>query len=183
MIVCSPSASIPLEGHTRPVEHLRVNGWFLRPGSYLLEVTCDGASARTNITVHSPIRRTNFKLINWGRSKGKDLLAQDEDSLGFNLLYGLGEDDKEANLIRAGVDFISCCTMGGGHQMDLRQECDWSDPDVIRGGTRRVARRAFIDRTPPAHTELVSADLGTGAPPPMSSASSRTCVSNAACRG
>ena len=39
--------------------------------------------------------------------------------------------------------------MSGGHQMDLRQECDWSDPYVIHGGTRRVARRAFMDRTRP----------------------------------
>ncbi len=33
--------------------------------------------------------------------------------------------------------------------MDMRGECDWSDPYVTRGGTRRVARRAFIDRTRP----------------------------------
>jgi hypothetical protein len=33
--------------------------------------------------------------------------------------------------------------------MDLRQECDWSDPYVTRGGTQRVVRRAFIDRTRP----------------------------------
>ncbi len=39
--------------------------------------------------------------------------------------------------------------MGGAHQMDMRSECDWSDPYVTRGGTRRVARRAFVDRTRP----------------------------------
>jgi hypothetical protein len=39
------------------------------------------------------------------------------------------------------------CVMGGGHQMDLRMECDWSDPLVTRGGAARVARRAFQDRT------------------------------------
>jgi len=137
------------DGQAHPVEHLQVNGWFLRPASYSVEVTCDGATAQTNITLHSQIRRSDFKLINWGRTKGKDQLAQGEDGLGFNLFYGQGEDDKEANLIRAGVDFMSCCTMSGGHQMDLRQECDWSDPYVIHGGTRRVARRAFMDRTRP----------------------------------
>src|SRR5262249_38753327 len=31
----------------------------------------------------------------------------------------------------------------------LRLECDWSDPLVVRGGTRRVVRRAFEDRTRP----------------------------------
>jgi hypothetical protein len=39
--------------------------------------------------------------------------------------------------------------MSGGHQMDLRQECDWSDPYVIRGGSRRVVKRAMMDRTRP----------------------------------
>jgi len=49
--------------------------------------------------------------------------------------------------MRAGVDFMSNCTMSGAHQMDLRMECDWSDPYVTRGGTVRVVRRAFQDRT------------------------------------
>jgi len=31
----------------------------------------------------------------------------------------------------------------------LRTECDWSDPYVTRGGTRRVVRRAMFDRTRP----------------------------------
>jgi hypothetical protein len=69
--------------------------------------------------------------------------------LGFNLFYGNYAHDDEANFIRAGVDFMANCVMGGAHQMDLRTECDWSDPYVIRGGTRRAARRAFIDRTRP----------------------------------
>jgi hypothetical protein len=37
--------------------------------------------------------------------------------------------------------------MGGGHQMDLRPECDWSDPYVTRGGAARAVRRAMQDRT------------------------------------
>ena len=136
-------------GQAQGVEHLQVNGWLLRPGAYRVEVACDGASARTNLTVHSHVRRSDFKLINWGRAKGRDQLAQGEDSLGFNLFYGGYAADDEANFIRAGVDFMGCCVMGGGHQMDLRQECDWSDPYVVRGGTRRVVKRAFIDRTRP----------------------------------
>lgn len=142
----------PVEARTgtaRAVEHLHVNGWMLRPGAYLIEVACDGASAKTNITVHSHIRRSEFKLINWGRAKGRDQLAQGEDSLGFNLSYGHYAADEEAQFIRAGVDFMANCVMSGGHQMDLRPECDWSDPSVIRGGTRRVVKRAFIDRTRP----------------------------------
>ncbi len=134
---------------TKSIAHLQVNGWLLRPGSYSVEVIWDGTRAQTNITLHSHIRRSDFKLINWGRAKGHDQLAEGEDGLGFNLFYGQGDDEKGANLLRAGVDFMSCCTMGGGHQMDLRQECDWSDPYVIHGGTRRVARRAFMDRTWP----------------------------------
>ncbi len=133
----------------KSVAHLQVSGWLLRPGTYSVEVSWDGAGAQTNITLHSHIRRSDFKLINWSRAKGNDQLAEGEDGLGFNLCYGQGDDNKEANLLRAGLDFMSCCTMGGGHQMDLRQECDWSDPYVIRGGTRRVARRAFMDRTWP----------------------------------
>jgi hypothetical protein len=137
------------KSEARSVAHLSVNGWLLRPGSYSVKVSCAGATAQTNITLHSHIRRSDFKLINWGRAKGKDQLAQAEEGLGFNLFYGQGDDNKDASLILAGVDFMSCCTMGGGHQMDLRQECDWSDPYVIHGGTRRVARRAFMDRTQP----------------------------------
>jgi hypothetical protein len=140
---------ITAKAEAHAVEHLQVNGWLLRPGSYRVEVSCEGATAQTNITLHSPIRRSDFKLINWGRAKGKDQLCQGEEGLGFNLFYGQDDGDKEANLLRAGVDFMFCCTMSGGHQMDLRQECDWSDPYVIHGGTRRVARRAFIDRTRP----------------------------------
>jgi hypothetical protein len=121
----------------------------VRPGPYTVEVSCDGANAKTNLTVHSHIRRSDFKLVNWGRAQGQDQLAQGEDSLGFNLFYGNYADDEEAQFIRAGVDFMACCVMSGGHQMDLRQECDWSDPYVLRGGTRRVARRAFLDRTRP----------------------------------
>jgi hypothetical protein len=136
-------------GLARSVEHLHLNGWLLRPGSYTIEAACDGATATTNITLHSHVRRSDFKLVNWGRAKGKEQIAQGEDSLGFNLFYGGYASDEEANFIRGGVDFMACCVMSGGHQMDLRQECDWSDPEVVRGGTRRVTKRAFVDRTRP----------------------------------
>jgi hypothetical protein len=131
------------------VEHLRINAWLLRPGAYSVEASCGGQSSTTNITVLSHLRRTDFKLINWRQAQDKDQLAQGEDGLGFNLCYGNYGGEAGENFIRAGVDYIACCVMSGGHQMDLRQECDWSDPYVIRGGTRRVVRRAFMDRTRP----------------------------------
>jgi hypothetical protein len=130
-------------------EHLHLDGRLLRPGHYTLEVSADGATAKAEIDVYNHLRKTSFRLINWGRAKGKDQLVEGEDSLGFNLFYGHYANDDEANFIRAGMDFMSCCTMGGGHQMDLRQECDWSDPYVTRGGTQRAVRRTFVDRTRP----------------------------------
>jgi hypothetical protein len=132
------------------VEHFYVNGRLLRPGRYTIEVSCDGDRAVQPIEVYSHVRKSSFRLVNWGRANSKALqLPQGEDNLGFNLFYGGYGQDTEGDFIRAGVDYMNCCTMGGGHQMDLRQECDWSDPLVIRGGTRRVARRAFQDRSRP----------------------------------
>jgi hypothetical protein len=131
----------------RAVEHLHLNGWYLRPGKYTIEAAADGATAKTGIEVYSHVRKSSFRLINWGRAKGKAQLPQGEENLGYNLFYGHYGQDEEGNFIRAGVDFMSNCTMSGGHQMDLRLECDWSDPLVIRGGTRRVVKRAFMDRS------------------------------------
>jgi hypothetical protein len=133
----------------RAVEHLHLNGRLLRPGKYKVEVAGDGATAKTDIEIYSHIRKSSFRLINWVQGKGKAHLPMGEDNLGYNLYYGQGPTDEQGDLIRAGVDFMSNCTMSGGHQMDLRMECDWSDPYVIRGGTRRVVKRAMIDRTRP----------------------------------
>ena len=76
-----------------------------------------------------------------------------EDGMGFNLLYGdyrlqANAANAQATL-RGGADYMQCCTMSGGHQMDLRQECDWSDPYVLKGATARAAQQAFMDRTKP----------------------------------
>lgn len=137
----------------RAAEHLHINGALLRPGSYVVEVAVDGGATNLTVEIFSHLRRSSYKLINWSHSqdKGQDLLRQGEDGFGYNLFYdnsaaivpaGLGDE-----LIRAGVDVIANCVMGGGHQMDLRMECDWSDPLVTRGGTQRVVREAFVDRT------------------------------------
>src|SRR5579871_2017970 len=69
----------------RGTEHLHLNGWLLRPGSYTLTATANDASATAKINIYSHLRRSDFKLINWGRAKGKEQLIQGEDSLGFNL--------------------------------------------------------------------------------------------------
>lgn len=133
----------------RATEHVYLNARLLRPGHYAIEAAADGAAAKAEIDVYSHVRRSTYKLIPWGRAKGDQQLAEGEDSLGFNLFYGVYAEDKEGNLIRAGADFMRCCTMGGAHQMDLRTECDWSDPYVTRGGAVRAARQAFADRTRP----------------------------------
>lgn len=144
-----PAAAVPLQNKAVATEHLHLNGWLLRPGKYTLGARVDGETATTPLEIHSHLRQSSFRLINWGRANGKDQLYQGEDSLGFNLFYGAyGQDDTDS-FLRAGVDFMPNCVMTGGHQMDLRMECDWSDPYVTRGGTRRVVRRAMIDRTRP----------------------------------
>jgi hypothetical protein len=142
--------AVPLRGtEARSTEHLHVNGHLLRPGKYAVEVAVEQVKAAAEIDIYSHVRQSSFRLINWGRAKGKDQLVQGEDSFGFNLFYGHYAADDDANFIRAGVDFMACCVMSGGHQMDLRSECDWSDPYVTRGGTMRVVRRALIDRLRP----------------------------------
>ncbi len=143
-----PAAAVK-DSEARRTEHLHLCGWLLRPGHYMVEVTADRATAATELDVYSHVRKSSFRLICWGRAKGQQQLVEGEDSLGFNLFSGHYGRDDEANFIRAGVDFMSCCTMSGGHQMDLRGECDWSDPYVTRGGTRRVTHRALVDRTRP----------------------------------
>jgi hypothetical protein len=146
-----PASAVPLRGkESRSVEHLHVNGFLLRPGKYTVEAAVGGATARTDIEVHSHVRQSSFRLVNWGRAaKPAEQLVQGEDSLGFNLFYGNPGDYDPVHFLRGGVDWMSNCTMSGGHQMDLRQECDWSDPYVLRGGTQRVVRRAMADRTRP----------------------------------
>lgn len=136
-------------GSAQRTEHLHLNGWLLRPGSYSIEVASDGATAKADINIYSHIRRSDFKLINWGRATGAGQRWQGEDCLGYNLMYMHYGAQENANYIRAGVDFMPNCTMGGAHQMDLRLECDWSDPYVIKGGTQRVVRRALMDRLYP----------------------------------
>lgn len=145
-----PVAAVALAGEAaRATEHLHLDARLLRPGHYTLQATVHDAVATVEFDLYSHVRQSSFVLINWGRAQGKDQLVQGENSLGFNLFYGHYGRDTEANFIRAGVDYMNNCTMSGGHQMDLRMECDWSDPYVLQGGRARVVRQALMDRTRP----------------------------------
>ena len=147
--------TLPVAGGGKTkTEHLHVNAWLMLPGKYSVDVAVDGQATdqatRPTIEVYSHVRQSSFRLINWGRADRREQqLPQGEDSFGYNLFYGGYARDDEGHFIRAGVDFMANCVMSGGHQMDLRTECDWSDPLVTRGGTRRVVRRAMFDRTRP----------------------------------
>lgn len=136
-----------VNNQARITDNLHVNGWLLRPGKYTVAAAAHGAQATAQFEVYSHERTTSYKLLTWGRCNGKDLVANGEDGFGFNLYYShYGGYDQDYN-IRGGVDFMQCCAMGGGHQMDLRMECDWSDPNVLAGGRARVTRAALAQRT------------------------------------
>jgi hypothetical protein len=145
-----PASAVKVTGgDARATEHLHLNGRLIRPGKYMVDVTADGASASAEIEIFSHIRQTDFRLVNWSHVAGENRLLQGAGSFGFNLVYGANNADPDGSFIRGGVDYMANCTMSGGHQMDLRNECDWSDPFVTRGGTMRVVRRAMIDRGSP----------------------------------
>ncbi|MCM8803421.1 MAG: hypothetical protein NC827_09000, partial [Candidatus Omnitrophica bacterium] len=84
----------------------------------------------------------------------EELINLGERNMGFNLILAnnLRYPKNISNgefILKGGADFMEACTMGGGHQMDLRLECDWSDPYVIRGGTGRVVWQAILNQTLP----------------------------------
>ena len=141
-----PVNAVPLLGNeARATEHLHLNGWLLRPGNYIVRAAVDGASGQTTFELYSHLRKSSFKLVDWiGTPAGPGQEVMGEDSLGFNVLLDPGKGD---HTVRAGTDFMMGDTMGGGHQMDLKLECDWSDPYVLGGGRARVVRQALKDRT------------------------------------
>ncbi len=146
LIFTFPVKAVPLEGNeARATEHLHLNGWLLRPGNYVVNAAVDGATGQTTCELYSHLRKSTFKLVDWiGTPAGPSQEVMGEDSLGFNVLLGPGKGD---HTVRAGTDFMMGDTMGGGHQMDLKLECDWSDPYVLGGGRARVVRQALKDRT------------------------------------
>jgi len=127
-------------------EHLHLNGAMLRPGKYTLVVEMDGGKASLPLEICSHIRQSDYRLINWGRAQGDARLKMGVSGYGYNLFYGECANDDKGEFVRAGVDLAPNCVMGGGHQMDLRTECDWSDPYVTQGGTQRGVRFALHNR-------------------------------------
>ncbi|MCJ8331440.1 MAG: hypothetical protein HRT89_07890, partial [Lentisphaeria bacterium] len=149
------SFHIPASKNQFRTEHIQLNAALMRPGKYQLKITADGNSTLKSFSVISHYNKSSFRTINWGgKAKDKQQLSQGEENLGYNLFIGHGPKDDNAYLLQASVDFMSCCSMSGGHQMDLRPECDWSDPQVFQGGTMRVVRRAIMDRIRPNVTGI-----------------------------
>ncbi len=138
-------AAAAADGKAQSVEHLKISGWLLRPGSYTVDVSCDGAAAQAKFAVYSHIRRSSYKLIHWGGSKNDQMMAEGEAGMGFNVAMG---ETGEAS-IPSGQDIMGTCVMGGGHQHDLRLTNDWSDPNVYIGAIQRGVDRAFGFRTMP----------------------------------
>ncbi len=150
------AAAVAVNGaDARATEHLHLNGWLMRPGKYTITVTVHGVTAVKFIEIFSHLRQSTFKLINWGsQGSGDSHIGEGTDGMGFNLIFGEYRPGRNpaANAettLRGGADFMQVCTMSGAHQMDLRAECDWSDPYVTRGGTARVVQQAFANRTQP----------------------------------
>jgi len=126
----------------RRTEHFYLNGWLLRPGRYALTARAGEAQAEAAIEVRAHVRASDFVTLAWGsRASGVPLEAMGEDALGFNVVMATLPDDHS---VRAGVDWTGCCTMGGGHQLNLRLECDWSDPYSIRGGAGANAAQTAV---------------------------------------
>lgn len=136
-------------GEARATERLHLEAALLRPGTYVLEARMQDAAATNRIEIYSHIRKTPFRLIDWGGSgsgTGEDQVRCGEEGTGVNLMLGsYAGHNQEAN-IRGGMDYMRNCTMAGAHQMDGRLECDWSDPYVLVGGNARAARQALKDR-------------------------------------
>ncbi len=151
-----PINAAAVQGQTAvSVEHLRLNGALLRPDRYTITATADGVMASGAIEVYSALPRSTFASVRWGTAMGNPRLIG-PDSLGFSINYGTygqaadrftAADDS----IRAGLLAMPLMVLGGGHQQDLRLECDWSDPYVLRGDAARVAQATLASAHLPEH--------------------------------
>ena len=129
-------------------ENLHLNGYLLRPGRYSVDVASDGATATTTFTVYSAIRKSTYKTIHWGGPGGAAMIPEGENGAGFNVIL-TGDVAHQEPAIVGGSDVMGVCLMGGGHQMDLRADSDWSDPNVYLGAVQRGISRAYSFRTLP----------------------------------
>jgi len=149
-----PLAAVPAVNNAAvSTEHLHLNARLLRPGAYMVDVAANGATAQAKFDLFSHLRKSSFRIVDWGsRADGDSFPRMGEDSVGFNTILGEFRNGKMKNVegaIRGGLDYMQVCTMSGAHQMDLRFECDWSDPYVLGGGAARGVQQAFISRTTP----------------------------------
>ncbi|GMV83166.1 MAG: hypothetical protein AMXMBFR7_43500 [Planctomycetota bacterium] len=144
-----PVEAVPAAtGAAQRTEHFRLDARLLRPGAYVATIRCDGATQQLAFDIHSHIRKTSFRIIDWGGSgNGADQVRCGEEGTGINLMLASAAGHDQSANIRGGMDYMRNCTMGGGHQMDLNRNNDWSDPYVLTGGMARVARQALRDRT------------------------------------
>ena len=135
-----------VNGNAQATEHIHLNARLLAPGDYQLVVSVNGATAQDVIEIYSHLRKSTFVLGDWGstaRPGTGDQARLGEDGMGFNLLYANGNGDDS---VRGGLNYMGNDVMGGGHQMELRLECDWSDPYVLQGATGHAAKAAFSFR-------------------------------------
>jgi len=146
-----PLTAVPVVGaDARATEHLHLNGALLRPGKYTLQASAYDTAASTTIEVYSHIRQSNFRLLSWGGGPDDDRqVFTGENGAGLNMVLAVWSGYNQNANIRAGVDYMKGCLMSGGHQMDLRGECDWSDPYVLQGGEVRASHQTLLDRTSP----------------------------------
>jgi len=142
-----PLGAVAIEGNrAQATEHLSFNGRLLRPGKYTIEVAAHDATAKTEIEIYSHVRKSSYRIVHWGSPAANEQQAlMGEDGLGYNLL--MNSQPPGDNMVRAGLDFMGTCLMGGMHQHDGRIECDWSDPYVTGGAVQRAMVRAYPYRT------------------------------------
>jgi len=147
LVFTFPLAAVAGDGKAATAtEHLTLNGNVLRPGRYTVEAAAYGAVAKTQVEVYSHVRKSSYRVVHWACGAAKEqqgLLG--EDGFGYNLL--LNTQPPTDFLVRAGVDFMGNCLMGGMHQHDGRAECDWSDPYATGGAVQRAMVRAYTFRT------------------------------------
>ena len=138
-----------IDNIAKTTEHYQINGSLLRPGNYTIIVSAYGVEADETIEVYSDKRNTSYKLMLWNTKTAPEQTWLGEKGFGFNIAFASwGGHDHIAN-IRSGQDYIPICVQSGGHQFDLRMECDWTDPNVLRGGTARSTRHTLALRTLP----------------------------------
>lgn len=135
-------------GAARATENLHLNGWLLRPQKYTIDVTSDGTTAQTALTVYSHIRKSSYRTIHWGGPSGEAMVPEGENGMGFNLILNSKISDQEPS-IQAGADVMGLTLMGGCHQHDCKIDLDWSDPNVYIGAMQRGMDNAFQLRTLP----------------------------------